>query len=236
MVSSQENNLWLRKAQICQNWRETWHLFLLACFTGITRQNGGRGSVCSLLLVLWCIVKVAQLCPALSDPKEFSRQEYWSGSPFPSPGNLPNPVIKLRSLTLQVDSLPAEPLGKSKNTGVGSLSKSPGDLPNPGIEPGSPSLQANSLTAELLVHIRPLINEWISPHIWRPWYIILPDLTFQWTPLLVCPVYNSSRTKFSAKINYILLLCESKWICPREHALISLSLLFLLLIMKPQYS
>ena len=104
-------------------------------------------------------MKVAQLCPTLSDPKEFSRQEYWSGSPFPSPGNLPNPAIELRSLTLQVDSLPAEPLGKSKNTRVGSLSNSPGDLPNPGIEPGSPSLQANSLPAELLVHIRPLVNE-----------------------------------------------------------------------------
>ena len=129
MVSSQENNLWLRKAKICQNWRETWHLFLLVCFTGITRQSGGRGSICSLLLVLWCIVKFAQLCPTLSDPKEFSRQEYWSGSHFPSPGHLPNPVIEPGSLTLQVDSLPAEPLGKSKNTGVGSLSILQGIFP-----------------------------------------------------------------------------------------------------------
>ena len=40
---------------------------------------------------------------------EFSRPEYWSGSPFPSPGDLPNPGIKPRSLTLQADSLPAEP-------------------------------------------------------------------------------------------------------------------------------
>ena len=37
-------------------------------------------------------------------------------------GDLPNPGIKSRSLTLQVDSLPAQPQGKSKNTGVGSLS------------------------------------------------------------------------------------------------------------------
>ena len=36
---------------------------------------------------------------------KFSRQEYWSGLPFPSPGNLPNPGIKPRSPTLQVDSL-----------------------------------------------------------------------------------------------------------------------------------
>ena len=54
--------------------------------------------------------------------KEFSRQEYWSGLPFPSPGGLPHPGIEPRSPTLQADSLPTEPLGKPKNTGVGSLS------------------------------------------------------------------------------------------------------------------
>ena len=52
----------------------------------------------------------------------FSRQEYWSGLPFPSPGEFPNPRIELRSPTLQADSLPSEPPGKPKNTGVGSLS------------------------------------------------------------------------------------------------------------------
>ena len=52
---------------------------------------------------------------------EFSRPEYWSGQPFPSLGDLPNPVIEPRFPTLQVDSLPAKPQGKPKNTGVGSL-------------------------------------------------------------------------------------------------------------------
>ena len=42
----------------------------------------------------------------------FSRQEYWSGLPFSSTVDLPNPGIKPRSLTLQADSLPAELLGK----------------------------------------------------------------------------------------------------------------------------
>ena len=41
----------------------------------------------------------------------FSRQEYWSGLPFPSPGDLPNPGIKPRSAALQADSLPSEPPG-----------------------------------------------------------------------------------------------------------------------------
>ena len=41
---------------------------------------------------------------------------------FPSPGDLPDPGIEPRSPTWQTDSLPAEPPGKPKNTGVGSLS------------------------------------------------------------------------------------------------------------------
>ena len=43
---------------------------------------------------------------------EFSRQEYWSGLPFPSPGDLPNPGMEPRSPTLQEDALPSEPPGK----------------------------------------------------------------------------------------------------------------------------
>ena len=42
----------------------------------------------------------------------FSRQQYWSGLPCPSPADLPNPGIEPRSPALQADSLPAEPPGK----------------------------------------------------------------------------------------------------------------------------
>ena len=55
-------------------------------------------------------------------PWGFSRQEYWSGLPCPPPGDLLNPGIEPRSPALQADSLPSEPPGKPKNTGVGSLS------------------------------------------------------------------------------------------------------------------
>ena len=68
---------------------------------------------------------------------------------FPSPGDLPNPGIEPRSPTLLVDSLPCEPAGKPKNTGVGSLVPSPVCLSNPGIKQGSSTLQADSLPAEL---------------------------------------------------------------------------------------
>ena len=59
----------------------------------------------------------------------FSRQEYCSGLPFPSPGDLPNPGIEPGSPALQADALPSEPPGKSLhkdncnwNSGVGGTS------------------------------------------------------------------------------------------------------------------
>ena len=54
----------------------------------------------------WTIAHQAPLSLA------FSRQEYWNGLLFPSSGDPPNPGVKLRSLTLQADSLPFEPTGK----------------------------------------------------------------------------------------------------------------------------
>ena len=92
----------------------------------------------------------------------FSRQEYWIGLPFPSPGDLPDPGTKPRSPTLQADSLPTELGGKPKvkvkvaqscpalfssmdcspwnspgqDTGVGSLSLLQGILPIQGENPG----------------------------------------------------------------------------------------------------
>ena len=44
----------------------------------------------------------------------FSRQEYWSGWPFPPPGDLPNPGIEPRFPALEADTLPSEPRGKYK--------------------------------------------------------------------------------------------------------------------------
>ena len=53
---------------------------------------------------------------------EFSRPRILELVAVPSPGDLPNPGIEHRPPALQAGSLPAEPLGKPKNTGVGSLS------------------------------------------------------------------------------------------------------------------
>ena len=57
----------------------------------------------------WTIARQAPLSMG------FSRQEYWSGLPFPSPGDLPNQGIKPRSPAVQADSLLSEPPGAPKD-------------------------------------------------------------------------------------------------------------------------
>ena len=88
-------------------------------------------SCCAVL----CLV--AQSCPTLCYsmdwsplcPWGFSSQEYWSWLSCPPPGDLSNSRLVPRSPTLQVDSLPSEPPGRPKNSGVGSLSLLQGMFP-----------------------------------------------------------------------------------------------------------
>ena len=69
---------------------------------------------------LLCVCSIVQLCFATPQTVAhqsplstgLSRQEYWSGLPFPSPGDLPDPAIEPGTLALQVDSLPSGPLWK----------------------------------------------------------------------------------------------------------------------------
>ena len=68
--------------------------------------------------------EVTQSCPTFCNPMDygyeappsmgFSRQEYQSGLPCPSPGDLPNPGTESRSPALQADALPSEPPGGSE--------------------------------------------------------------------------------------------------------------------------
>ena len=62
--------------------------------------------VSQLFAALWTVAHQAPLS------LEFSRQEYWSGLPFPSPGDRPDPGTEPGSPALQADSLPSEPPGK----------------------------------------------------------------------------------------------------------------------------
>ena len=82
------------------------YFFFMKC----TLSGGGLvAKWCPTLAIPWTVAGQAPLSLG------FSRQEYWSGLPFPSPGDLPDPGIKPRSPAWQADSFPSElqgsPLG-----------------------------------------------------------------------------------------------------------------------------
>ena len=85
--------------------------------------------ICTYTHTHTCVVKVkvAQSCLTLCVPMDYTvhgilQTRILEWVVFPSPGDLSNPGIEHRSHALQADSLPAQPPGKPKNTGVGSLS------------------------------------------------------------------------------------------------------------------
>ena len=81
----------------------------------VVLTKGGGGLVvrlCPTLVTPWAVACQAPLSMG------FSRQEYWSGLPFPSPGDLPDPGIEPGSPALQADSLPTELWGKPLTKGL----------------------------------------------------------------------------------------------------------------------
>ena len=102
------------------SYKLTWHQFKWVFFP----QHGYLSpcccfivKLCPILVTLWTVAGKAPLSMG------FSRPEYRSGQPFPSPGDFSQPRDRTEvSHTLQADSLPAEPQGKPKNIGVSSLS------------------------------------------------------------------------------------------------------------------
>ena len=111
--------------------------------------------------------EVAQTRPTLGDPMTaayqappsmgFSRQEYWSGVPLPSPQSTYSSESEVTQSCLMILSDPVycSPPGSSihedspgKNTGMGCHFLLQGNFPDPRIEPRSPALQADALTSE----------------------------------------------------------------------------------------
>ena len=99
--------------QVCQSF-QYWPVFSsqdLTVHLVDTRSTSFNVHLCeSLILSSSC--DPVDCSPPGSSVHGFSRQEHWSGLPFPSPGDLYNPGIKPRPTTLQADSLPSEPPGK----------------------------------------------------------------------------------------------------------------------------
>ena len=99
----------------CATWKALNHLY----FDKINFKNS--------IVVVKLLSSVQLFCDPMdcnlpgSSVVEFSRQEYWSGLPFPSPGDLPDPGIKPRFPVLQADSLPFESLQFSRSVMSDSL-------------------------------------------------------------------------------------------------------------------
>ena len=93
----------------CRWWLQSWQKTLTPWKESYDQPKQVRSLSCARLFATpWTIAHQAPL------PMEFSRQEYWSGLPFPSPGELPDAGIKPRSPALQVDALTSEPPGKTQ--------------------------------------------------------------------------------------------------------------------------
>ena len=78
-------------------WHQVWFCIVSSVMLSLSRVQ--------LFAIPWTVVRQAPLSMGVF------RQEYWSGLPFPSPEDLPNPGIEPRSPALQADSLPFEPQG-----------------------------------------------------------------------------------------------------------------------------
>ena len=85
-------------------------LLLFSPTPGAAPSDSEVAQSCPLFVIPWTVIYQASLSMG------FSRQEYWSGLPFPSSGDLPDLGIKPRSPALQADTLPSEPPGKPQTT------------------------------------------------------------------------------------------------------------------------
>ena len=79
---------------------------LLTSFQPLVVVGGLVAKSCLTLVIPWTVARQAPLSLG------FSRREYWSGLPFPSPEDLPHPGIEPGSPAVQADSSPSEPTGK----------------------------------------------------------------------------------------------------------------------------
>ena len=91
------------------------HVYILSLFSIVSYLAAWSRSVCPTLQ----LHGLSPIRVLRRQSMEFFRQEYWSGLPFPSPGDLPDPGIEPGSPALHADSLPSEPQGSPDFPQVG---------------------------------------------------------------------------------------------------------------------
>ena len=144
MVCFNSWNKWSSLFPIILHTKYVWHYTQTYTHTlhtlrhvGLRKRNEGKSDRTPLLSQIEALYKGSESRSVVSSSlRPHGLYNPWNSpgqntgvEPFPSPGDLPNPVIEPRSPALQVDSLPAEPQGKPKNTRVGSLSLLQGIFP-----------------------------------------------------------------------------------------------------------
>ena len=139
--------VWLRVSQCCF-WLaggQGWVLGLVSVCWGVSKPPMLKDSV-----VKWKLLSCVRLfaTPRTIQSMEFSRPKYWSGYPFPSSEDLPNPGIEPRSLHCRRLLYQLSCKGSSRILEWIAYPFS-SRLLNPEIEPGSPALQVDSLPIEL---------------------------------------------------------------------------------------
>ena len=142
-------------------------------------------------------VKENEIFPVVSDslrPQfvEFFRPKYWSRQPFPSLGDLPNPGIEPRPPILQVDFLPAEPQGKPKNTGMGSLSLLQGIFPTQELNRGL--LHCRQILYQMSYQGPQKKKEVITWPVLRPWALWILDVSQRYTNTYISFLWVSVST------------------------------------------
>ena len=144
-------------------------------------------------------------------PWGFSKQEYWRGLPCPPPGDLPNPGIEPRSLTLQAHSLPFEPPGKPIPTLT--LYKEPTHSASRSEEgklllvltPSSSSKIPNKPLLEFLVWL--FINFfWLRKprrrRRWHPTPVLLPGKSHGWRSLVGCSPWGHEESDTTERLHF----------------------------------
>ena len=147
---------------------------------------------------MWGMTEVAQ---SMSDPwtiahqahpsMEFSRQEHWSGLPFLSPGDLPDPRIEPRSPALQVEALPSEPPGNVWGEPRSSLT----DMHPPrGAHCGVADVSAevtpgDAIRKESTCQCKRHKRHGFNPRIWKIW-----RRKWQSTPVFLPGKFHGSRS------------------------------------------
>ena len=133
-------------------------LLLVSSLPSPTNRMKWRRSVLSDSVTPWTVAHRAPLS------REFSRQEYWSGSPCSPPEDLPNPGIESRSPALQADALPSEPPGKPDQWQDVSYS-----LASVFSVPPSPWVSSQMFLLDRYLWLKEYVTKRMAPEALSPW-------------------------------------------------------------------